>query len=264
MTSCGSSMCNFYEAYYRALRTSRAHAEFCARAYGRDLGQHGFMDMAQLDALLCAARLTAGSRVLDLGCGNGRIDAAIAEATGARVTGVDAIAEAIRQAHDLPASRTTPLAFVVGDLRRPGFRPGSFDVLLSIDSLYFSDDYPDTLREWSRLLAPGGRMLIFSRYGVDPEHPEETFAVETLPAGRTPLGETLGGLGCRFAARDFTAGDVALAERKIEALLGLRSEFVAEGHEFLYDNRLGEARGVKHAAEIGMHARYLYEVACGA
>ncbi len=45
-------MREFYEKFFAAVRTGGADAEFCERVYGRDLCQHGFADMAQLDALM--------------------------------------------------------------------------------------------------------------------------------------------------------------------------------------------------------------------
>ena len=53
-------MRDFYERYYDAMTRSRAHAAFCERVFGRNLCQHGFADMTQLDALIEAARLGPG------------------------------------------------------------------------------------------------------------------------------------------------------------------------------------------------------------
>ena len=78
------AMWYWYTDYYTALPTSPATAAFCARVYGRDLGQHGYMDLPQLDALLAAADLGPASRVLDLGCGDGRIAEYVSDTTGAR------------------------------------------------------------------------------------------------------------------------------------------------------------------------------------
>ncbi|MFN8448093.1 MAG: hypothetical protein U0521_05770 [Anaerolineae bacterium] len=58
-------MRDFYEDFYRLTATSTAHAEFCERVFGRDLCQHGFADMTQLDALMAALRLQPGARALD-------------------------------------------------------------------------------------------------------------------------------------------------------------------------------------------------------
>jgi SAM-dependent methyltransferase len=75
----------FYNGYFTRAETSEAHARFCKMVYGRDLCQHGMMDMEQLDALIAALGLGPGSRVLELGCGNGRIAEYISDVTEAHV-----------------------------------------------------------------------------------------------------------------------------------------------------------------------------------
>ena len=66
-------MRDFYEKFYQAVQHSAAHSLFCERSFGRDLCQHGFADMAQIDALIAATGLAPGDHALDLGCGNGMI-----------------------------------------------------------------------------------------------------------------------------------------------------------------------------------------------
>ncbi len=54
--------------------------------------------MAQLDALIDAAQLEPGQRVLDLGCGTGLIAEYLSDRAGTHVTGLDYVPDAIRQA----------------------------------------------------------------------------------------------------------------------------------------------------------------------
>jgi len=84
-------MREFYERFYAKVPSSPVHALFCQRAFGLDLGQHGFADLAQLDALVEATDMRAGRRVLDLGCGDGRIAEYLSHRTGAHLTGLDYI-----------------------------------------------------------------------------------------------------------------------------------------------------------------------------
>ncbi len=253
-------MYDFYTTYYNAVAHSRAHAEFCESAYGKNLAQHGFMTMEQLDKLIGVTRLGAQNRVLDLGCGNGLIAEYISDMTGACVMGVDYIPAAVASARERTRAKLDRLDFCVGDLTHLDLPPKSFDTLLSIDTIYFSDDYPDTLHRWLACLTPHGQMAIFFSYGVDPEHPKETFDVTTLPPDRTMLGVTLRQMGLEFETWDYTRQDYELARRKKEALERLKPEFEAEGNQFLYGNRIGETLGVMAACECAMHARYLYHV----
>jgi SAM-dependent methyltransferase len=256
----------WYTEYYEATRTSAAYAQFCERVFGRNFAQHGFSDMAQLKAMLEALALGPGDRVLDLGCGNGAMAEYISDATGARVTGIDYIPEAICQAQERAEKKPDRLAFHVGDIghllderSRLGFTPGTFDALISIDTLYFTD-LRDTVRQMRDLLAPGGQMALF--YGVDRYlgAPGETFDPATLAPERTPLGEALLANGLRFEARDFSEDNYRHAQLKKQVLEELQAVFEAEGNTFLFMNRYGEARGVIAEFEAGFSARYLYHV----
>lgn len=64
-------------------------SSLCERVFGRDLGQHGYMNQAQLDLLLQVLQLDASHHGLDLGCGNGLIAEYVSDRTGAHITGLD-------------------------------------------------------------------------------------------------------------------------------------------------------------------------------
>lgn len=148
----------------------------------------------------------------------------------------------------------------LGDLTEPDLPLHSFDVLVSIDTLCFSKNYGETIRRWRALVREGGQMAIFFSHGANPENPRETFRRAALPPDQTPLGVALKQCGLCFQTEDGTWQDEALAHRKQEILAKLKTEFEAEGNQFLYEDRVGEALGVAEAVAIGMHARYLYRV----
>ncbi len=250
----------FYERFYAAIATSRAYAEFCERVFGRNFGQHGFADMAQLDALINSLAIHAGERVLDLGCGNGAMAAYVAEVTGARVTGIDFSPAAIDQAQRFVARQPGRLSFQVADIACLPFQAAGFDVLTAIDTLYFTQ-LDATIARLKDLLAPGGRMGIYWSQGANPETPIEVFRARDAAAGQhRPGAGTLQRNRLVYSAQDFTAADQQHARLKRAVLLALRPRFEAEDNMFLYDNRMGEAEGVIAAVEAGAHARYLYQV----
>lgn len=256
-------MQDFYTHFYTATQHSPVHAEFCERVFGRDLCQHGFVDMAQLDALLACLRLAPGERVLDVGCGNGLIAAYISDCTGATVTGIDYIAEAIDQARERAAHQTNRLQFMVGDINALDLPPASFDAIISLDSLYFSNDYTHTLRQLMEATRPGGQIAIFYSHGREPWIPKDQFFADTLLPDRTPLGAALAALGLAFTTPDFTEADYQLAVKREQVLRDLYSRFVAEDMLFVYENRLGDAQGIQQAISEGLHKRYLYHIPVG-
>ena len=93
-------MWEWYTRYYAAVATSRANAVYGERLAGRNLCQHDFTEMSHVDRLVEVTAMRAGQRVLDMGCGNGFIAEYLSDASGAHVTGVDFIPDAIRQAQD--------------------------------------------------------------------------------------------------------------------------------------------------------------------
>ena len=257
-------MREFYEAFYEAAPHSPAHAEFCERAYGQNLCQHGFADMTQLCALIYALELRPDHRVLDLGCGSGMISEFISDCTGAYVTGLDAIPAAVYEARQRTRRKAGRLAFVVGDVNTLELPQRHYEAIASIDSVYFSQNYNRTIRQLARALRPGGKLGIFYSHGREPWVPEDQFRPETLLPDCTPLAEALIDNGFSFRTWDFTGDDYLLAQIRQQVLAELRPRFEAEDILFIFDNRMGEAEGIIQAIEAGMHTRYFYLAQLGA
>lgn len=251
-------MYDFYEDFYRATLTSSAHAALCERAYGRNLAQHGFADMAQLDALIHVARLNSTTRALDLGCGSGHITEYLSDATGAHITGIDYSPTAIGQAQERTRTKAERLSFLTSEMSALPFPANSFDAIIAIDTLYFAD-LDAMLAPFRHLLSPGGQALAYFTHAADPEHPSATFPRETLPPDRTPPAEAFHRQGFDYTHQDFSEADFRHALRMRAALKELEPQFRAEGNAFLYESRHGENEGTIAAIEAGCHARYLYQ-----
>jgi cyclopropane fatty-acyl-phospholipid synthase-like methyltransferase len=250
---------DFYTRYYQAARNSPTYATFCQRVFDLNCAQHGFADMSQVKSLLAFLNLRPGDQVLELGCGNGGMAAYIAEKSGAYLTGIDLVPEAIRQAKKRTRGREKYLAFKVMDIATLDFPPESFDALISIDTLYFTETNP-TIHAMKQILREGGQMGILYSHGVSPTKPAETFDLRTLHPDRTPLAIALRECGLGYKVWDYTAEDYAHALLKKKISEELRSDFESEGNLFLYKNRHNEAVGVMRAIEADAHKRYLYHV----
>lgn len=115
------------------------------------------------EALVEFAQIQSHERVLDVGCGAGAA-LAPAAARAASAVGVElspAMAERARAA--------APGADVrVGDATSLDFGDGSFDVVISSFTVFFMPDPTATLREWARVLAPDGRIVLSTWTGGDP------------------------------------------------------------------------------------------------
>jgi cyclopropane fatty-acyl-phospholipid synthase-like methyltransferase len=251
-------MKDFYTAFYSALEHSFAHHVFCERLFGMDLCQHGFASVKQLELLLQVTSLGRTHQALDLGCGNGMITEYLSDRSGAHITGLDYIPLAIEQAQTRTAKKADRLSFIVGDINALALPEKAFDVIISIDSLYFSQDYPLTLRALKAALHPGGQMAFLYSQGREPWVLIDEFPKESILPDQTPLAKALQANDLVYQTWDLTSQDYALAVQRKAILLELTPYFEAEGNLFIFENRLGDAEGVRQAIEEGLHARYLY------
>jgi len=111
----------------------------------------GYAKVASLQEAMAAEvlallQLKGSERVLDLGCGNGKITAEIAaRVPGGNIIGVDASAEMIAfAAEKFPAAAHRNLRFQVADIRRLRFRE-EFDLVVSFNALHWIPDQDEAL-----------------------------------------------------------------------------------------------------------------------
>jgi SAM-dependent methyltransferase len=122
-----------------------------------------------------AAAAPDGARVLEVGCGPGRLSLRLAGQHGLDVTGLDldpAMIQRARANADHAANRQGRRpSFLVGDVAALAFPDGSFDLVVSTLSMHHWADPTAGLAEIGRVLRPGGRALVWDfRPGVRP-HP---------------------------------------------------------------------------------------------
>jgi len=107
---------------------------------------------------LASLTLRGDERVLDLGCGHGKISAAIAaRLPHGSVLGADASHDMVAFAgRTFPPSQHPNLAFQVADAAHLGF-DGEFDLVVSFNCLHWVRDQAAALRGIAAALAPEGR-----------------------------------------------------------------------------------------------------------
>ena len=110
-----------------------------------------------------ALALTAGSRILEIGFGNGHdVPDLLGRAEAIDYVGLDAsptmVAEAARFNHDAVASGKAH--FHLGRADAMPFAPASFDRVIAVNVIYFWPDPLPPLAAIRRVLRPGGRCVI--------------------------------------------------------------------------------------------------------
>lgn len=126
-----------------------------------DYAAHSALQQAWARELLARLALRGEERVLDIGCGDGKVTAELARTLPrGRVVGVDIAPEMIRFARQQFPRRAFPnLEFEVMDARALRFER-EFDIVFSNATLHWVDDHPAFLRGAAAALVAGGRLVV--------------------------------------------------------------------------------------------------------
>merc|ERR1719235_2427287 len=120
-----------------------------------------------------------GARVLDVGCGRGRVAHHMATYTGAKVTGLNIDPGQIKMAKEYAESTGllgSQLDFVQGNYNDPfPFEDESFDAIYQVQVLTYAIDLTKVFREWYRVLKPGSKVssldwMMLDKYNPDDPH----------------------------------------------------------------------------------------------
>jgi ubiquinone/menaquinone biosynthesis C-methylase UbiE len=131
-----------------------------ARAYERESATRQFESGKRLVADLAVA---PGARVLDVGCGTGRLAEHIADIVGplGSVLGIDPLPERIAIARERARDN---LDFTVGDARElAGLSDASVDVVVLNAVFHWLPEKAGPLASFFRVLRPGGRLGLTTR-----------------------------------------------------------------------------------------------------
>ncbi|WP_370409965.1 class I SAM-dependent methyltransferase [Streptomyces fradiae] len=173
-----------------ALSATREAYDAAAHEYAalfRDSLRDSPLDRAMLSAFTEAVGATGadgdpgGGRVADLGCGPGHVTAHLAE-SGLTVFGVDASPAMIA----LARQAWPGLRFEVGSMGALDLADGTLAGILARWSLIHTPpaEVPAVLREFHRVLAPGGHLLLGFSATEGPSRPTQVFDHAVAPAYR--------------------------------------------------------------------------------
>ena len=240
-----------YEQFYKMAEQSVAFKSFCKEAFGEDLSQDGFSDISQIKRILDLISDRQDINVLDAGCGNGKMLGYLQKKTGCFIYGFDYSQNAIDTARKLFPVKSD---FRQGCIGETDYPDEQFDVVTSMDTMYFAPDMKMFVMQIMRWLKKDGILFVCYQEGdVMPK---------TYNSGTTVLAHALDDLGIPYEVEDITEETYNLLKRKRETALAYKSAFEAEGNSDWFDLLMLQTECVTEPYEqfAEKMARYIYTV----
>ncbi|SFE48323.1 Methyltransferase domain-containing protein [Actinopolyspora alba] len=122
------------------------------------------------DLLLARVGPVTGERVLDVGCGGGRLLERLLQLGAAEVAGVDHSTDVLdfaRRRND-DACRAGTARLSLADVRELPFSDGEFSLVVTTNAFFFFETPHTVLTEIHRVLRPGGRLVVATVPGPEP------------------------------------------------------------------------------------------------
>ena len=146
-----------YEEFYAMAAQSEAFRNFCCDAFGEDFSQDGFSDIEQIDKILQYIPKHDNVHILDIGCGNGKMLGYLQKKTEAFIHGFDYSEQAIETAKKLYQNNSEFREGIIGEIEYPA---GQFDVITSMDTMYFAKDMVSFVAQIKCWLKPDGIFFV--------------------------------------------------------------------------------------------------------
>lgn len=236
-----------YEEFYTMAEVSPAFRDFCTDAFGADFSQDGFSNLAQIEQIL--PHIPTGAHILDIGCGNGKMLGFLQQKTGTSIHGFDYSETAIHTARRLFPDQSDFQVGIIGQIEYPA---NSFDVIVSMDSMYFAKDMTAFTAQIKTWLKPDG--IFFCGY-------QEGDVIPKTPNVKTTLlAQALTANGMSYEVCDITEQVYTLLKKKRRAALAHRTAFEKERQERWFELLLAqtEISELPYEQFKAQMARYLF------
>jgi SAM-dependent methyltransferase len=171
----------FDEGYTR-WRASAAHAALMGHGLPDSVQPFSFVPIEGMRFVLGELALEDGQTLVDLGCGRGGPGLWLAAQAGAELIGVDGSRVAVQDARERVSlfEGVASARFEVADVTQTGLPTACADAVVSIDVFQLVGDKAAMITEMSRLLRPGGTVVLTTWEGsgeVDERFPRDTGAL---------------------------------------------------------------------------------------
>ncbi|MBQ5673594.1 MAG: methyltransferase domain-containing protein, partial [Lachnospiraceae bacterium] len=240
---------NEYEKFYTMAENSQAFKAFCKDAFGEDFSQDGFSNLDQIRMILPYVPKRENVHLLDIGCGNGKMLGYLQSQTNAYIHGFDYSKNAIETAKKLYPYHSDFKEGIIGEIECV---EDFFDVITSMDSMYFAKDmtaFVGQIKTWMK-----GDGVFFVGYQ------EGEIMPKTENADTTELAKAFVKNQMSYEVKDITKQTYDLLKKKREAAMVHQIQFEEEGHKNWFDMLMFQTEYVTQPYEefAKKMARYIY------
>ena len=215
---------NAYQEFYKMANQSIAFSTYCRKAFGEDFSQDGFSDLQQLNKILSMVELDSSSCVLDIGCGNGKVLEYIHKRNHSNIYGFDYSENAIASAKHRMGNLGELQVALIGEV---DYAEEMFDLVLSLDTIYFAPDIPDFVSQIYRWLKPEGVFIC--------GYQEGDIMGKTENEHTSVLANAFAVKGLTYEVIDYTKETYDMLHRKREAIDSMKEDFHKEGFDIWYE-----------------------------
>ncbi len=201
-------------------KESVAFRAYCEDAFGQDFSHDGFSDISQIDKIISYIPDRKNVHILDIGCGNGKMLGYIQSRKKVHIHGFDYSKRAIKTAEELYPINAEFRQGVIGEIEYP---ENSFDLITSMDTIYFAKDMRAFVSQVKTWLKPDGVFIIGYQEGDVMPKTESFDTMEIVKA--LQYNQML------YEAVDITEQTYIMLKRKRNSALAHQREFMAEGNE---------------------------------
>ena len=183
--------------------------------------------------MISTAHINKGSVILDVGCGNGKMVEYIVNKTNATAYGFDYSQNAIDHAYSRTKSKQDKLIFQVGLIDEIAYANNFFDQILSVDTMYFTNDMVQLVNKIYNWLKPNGTFIAY--------YSEGHLSKKTTDENNTQLAIALKQLNIEYEVIDYTKNHFELMKHKRLVAENMKSDFANCNLEDYYDAAIGQS-----------------------
>jgi sterol 24-C-methyltransferase len=168
---------------YSFLLKGTKHYGFYPQGKNAGLSLHQAQDLMEKN-LAYTLDLPKGSVVLDAGCGEGHVAIHLTKSFGYKVYGIDLLELSIDAANrNKKKLELLEPIFKLMDYSETDFPDDFFDGIYTIETLVHASDYKKTLKEFYRILKPGGVLVNYEYALSDDMNNQEEQIYKTIYEG---------------------------------------------------------------------------------